>query len=200
MVQDNQRATIIAFEGIDQSGKETQAARLAERLQLEGKKVWLSGFPDYETPIGIELRKFLSGERSFNPQTRQLLYVANRYEKLEELRDAVVHMDYIILDRYKASGLAYGLITGLDMDWCIQLESGLPDPDYTFLFDTPVEESFRRKQEGRDVYERQQDFLASVRQAYLELAERYCWTIFSSKQSVEQLQEEVWSHFAGKKR
>ncbi len=195
---ENKRATIIAFEGIDQSGKETQAARLADRLQQEGKKVWLSGFPDYETPIGIELRKFLDGERSFNPQTRQLLYVANRYEKLEEIRAAFNSMDYMILDRYKASGLAYGLITGLDMEWCIQLESGLPDPDYTFLFDTPVEESFRRKQEGRDVYERQQDFLASVRQAYLELAQRYQWTVFSSKQSVEQLQEEVWSHFAGK--
>lgn len=200
MVQDNKRAIIIAFEGIDQSGKETQATRLAERLQQQGKKVWLSGFPDYETPIGIELRKFLAGERSFNPQTRQLLYVANRYEKLEELRDAMENIDYIILDRYKASGLAYGLITGLDMEWCIQLESGLPDPDHTFLFDTPVEESFKRKQEGRDVYERQLDFLASVRRAYLDLAKRYEWTVFSTQQTEDQIQEQVWQHFAGKKR
>lgn len=198
MTMVNKRATIIAFEGIDQSGKETQAERLAKRLEQQGKKVWLSGFPDYETPIGIELSKFLNGERSFNPETRQLLYVANRYEKLEQIKEAMQNVDYIILDRYKASGLAYGLITGLDMDWCIQLEKGLPDAEYTILFDTPVEESFRRKQEGRDVYERQQDFLSSVRQAYLDLAERYQWMVVSSKQTVEQLEEEVWSYFAGK--
>lgn len=198
MTMVNKCATIIAFEGIDQSGKETQAERLAKRLEQQGKKVWLSGFPDYETPIGIELSKFLNGERSFNPETRQLLYVANRYEKLEQIKEAMQNVDYIILDRYKASGLAYGLITGLDMDWCIQLEKGLPDAEYTILFDTPVEESFRRKQEGRDVYERQQDFLSSVRQAYLDLAERYQWKVVSSKQTVEQLEEEVWSYFAGK--
>lgn len=191
-------ATIIAFEGIDQSGKETQARRLAEQLQQKGKKVWLGGFPDYETPIGIELRKFLNDERSYNAHTRQMLYVANRYEKLEELQKAMLEMDYIILDRYKASGLAYGIITGLDLDWCIQLEKDLPDPDITFLFDTPVEASFQRKQEGRDLYERQGDFLAAVRQAYRDLAGRFGWTVLSSNQSQEQLEQEVWQHFAGK--
>jgi dTMP kinase len=192
------KAILIAFEGIDQSGKETQAARLAERLRSKGKKVQLSGFPDYETPIGIEIKKFLNGEREFNAETRQLLYAANRYEKLEELNEWLSTMDYVILDRYKASGLAYGMITGLDLNWCIEIEKGLPPADYVFLFDTPVEASYERKPEGRDRYERQLDFLASVRQAYLSLADQYGWDVFQGNKPLEQLEEEVWNTLAGK--
>ncbi len=198
MRTEKKRAILIAFEGIDQSGKETQALRLAERLRQAGKQVLLSGFPDYETPIGLEIRKFLNGERDFNPETRQLLYVANRYEKLEQIHEALQQMDYIIMDRYKASGLAYGLITGLDLDWCVRLEERLPDPDLVLLFDTPVEESFRRKQEGRDRYERELEFLAKVRGTYLELAEHFGWTVFASNQSVDQLEQEVWQCVEGK--
>lgn len=198
MRTENKRATIVAFEGIDQSGKETQALRLAERLQQEGKTVWLGGFPDYETAIGSEIRKFLDGERDYNPQTRQMLFVANRYEKLDAIRAELQRVDYIILDRYKASGLAYGLITGLDMEWCIALERYLPDPDVVLLFDTPVEESFKRKSVGRDRYEQERDFLVSVRDAYVELAKRYDWAVLASDQDVDTLTEKVWQHLAGK--
>lgn len=198
MRTENKRATIVAFEGIDQSGKETQALRLAERLQQEGKTVWLGGFPDYETAIGSEIRKFLDGERDYNPHTRQMLFVANRYEKLDAIRAELQRVDYIILDRYKASGLAYGLITGLDMEWCIALERYLPDPDVVLLFDTPVEESFKRKSVGRDRYEQERDFLVSVRDAYVELAKRYDWAVLASDQDVDTLTEKVWQHLAGK--
>lgn len=197
MRTEKQRAIMIAFEGIDQSGKETQARNLAERLRQQGKKVLLSGFPDYETPIGLEIRNFLNGKRNYNPETRQLLYVANRYEKLEEIHNALQQMDYIIMDRYKASGLAYGQITGLDLDWCIRLEEHLPDPDVVLLFDTPVEESFRRKQEGRDRYESELDFLEKVRRTYLDLADRFGWKVFSSDKTVAQLEQEVWQSIAG---
>lgn len=192
------KATIIAFEGIDQSGKETQARKLAQRLEQEGKKVYVSGFPAYETPIGNEIRKFLQGERSFNPHTRQMLYVANRYEMLESLKQAMEENDYIILDRYKASGYAYGMITGLDLNWCIELEKYLPDPDYCLLFDTSSAQSYERKQTGRDVYERQLDFLESVRTVYLQLAKQFGWKIIQSNKSEEELAKEVWQFVEGK--
>lgn len=198
MQMQTKKATIIAFEGIDQSGKETQARKLAQRLEQEGKKVYLGGFPAYDTPIGTEIHKFLQGERSFNPYTRQMLYVANRYEMLEQLQQAMEEMDYIILDRYKGSGYAYGMITGLDLRWCIEIEKYLPDPDYCLLFDTSSEQSFERKQMGRDVYEQQLDFLESVRQAYLQLADQFGWKVLKSNKSQEELADEVWKFIEGK--
>jgi dTMP kinase len=198
MNNQEQRAILIAFEGIDQSGKETQAARLAERLRKEGYQVHLTGFPDYETPLGIELSKFLQGERNFSAEVRQLLYAANRFEKAEELRSLLTTMDYIIIDRYKASGLAYGIVSGLDPAWCIEIEKALPEPDHVFLFDVPVEESFRRKQSNRDVYERNMQFLNQVREAYLKLAEENNWRVFSALAPIEQLESEVWKIVEGK--
>ena len=58
---------LIAFEGVDQSGKETQAQRLRERLREAGHKVRLLSFPDYGTSIGEEIARALQGEREYGP-------------------------------------------------------------------------------------------------------------------------------------
>src|SRR5690606_15317278 len=76
---------LIVFEGLDQGGKETQAARLRERLASAGRTVRALSFPDYDTPIGKEIRAALDGERDFAPDTLQLLYIANRYEYREAI-------------------------------------------------------------------------------------------------------------------
>ena len=74
------RGLLIAFEGLDQSGKQTQAETLAARLSAGGRTVRQLSFPDYETPIGSEIGRALQGERDYGPDVMQLLYVANRYE------------------------------------------------------------------------------------------------------------------------
>ena len=71
---------LIAFEGLDQSGKETQTRTLRVRLEQAGHEVRTLSFPEYDTPIGQELRKTLDGDRDFPPDVMQLLYVANRLE------------------------------------------------------------------------------------------------------------------------
>ena len=60
---------LIAFEGLDQSGKETQARLLAARLVGEGRRVTTVSFPDYATPIGTELHRALHGERDVRRRT-----------------------------------------------------------------------------------------------------------------------------------
>ena len=79
---------LIAFEGLDQSGKQTQAEMLRDRLKAEGRKARLVSFPDYGTSIGEEIARALQGEREYGPDVMQLLYVANRYERKPDL-DAV---------------------------------------------------------------------------------------------------------------
>ena len=71
---------LIAFEGMDQSGKETQARKLREWFEARGRHVESTGFPDYKTHIGQEIWKGLHGERDYGPDTIQLLYIANRHE------------------------------------------------------------------------------------------------------------------------
>ncbi len=71
---------LIAFEGLDQSGKQTQAEWLAEALRAAGHRVQTLSFPDYQTTIGAEIGAALQGRRDYGPDVLQLLYVANRYE------------------------------------------------------------------------------------------------------------------------
>ena len=80
---------LIAFEGLDQSGKETQAQQLRERLREAGHKVRLFSFPDYGTSIGEEIARALQGEREYGPDVMQLLFVANRYERREAILELI---------------------------------------------------------------------------------------------------------------
>ena len=74
------RGLLVVFEGLDQSGKQTQAERLRDRLVAAGRSVRLLSFPSYDTHIGAEIGRALKGERDYAPDTMQLLYVANRFE------------------------------------------------------------------------------------------------------------------------
>ena len=74
------RGLLVVFEGLDQSGKQTQAELLRDRLIATSRAVRLLSFPDYGTPIGEEIERALRGARNYAPEVMQLLYVANRYE------------------------------------------------------------------------------------------------------------------------
>ena len=161
---------LIAFEGLDQSGKQTQGDLLRDRLTERGRAVRLLSFPDYATVIGAEIGRALRGERSYGPDVMQLLYVANRYERKQEIADAQQAGTILICDRYLASSVAYGEAQGLDAAWLREIQKYLPQPDVTFLLDIPPEVSARRKKQERDKYERDLALLARVRESYLRQA------------------------------
>ena len=64
---------LIAFEGLDQSGKQTQAELLRDWFKERGRKARLVSFPDYGTSIGEEIARALQGERDYGPDVMQLL-------------------------------------------------------------------------------------------------------------------------------
>jgi dTMP kinase len=99
---------LIAFEGLDQSGKETQAQQLRERLRETGRKVRLLSFPDYGTSIGEEIARALAGERDYGADVMQLLFVANRHERREAIIEWLNGGLILVCDRYRASSIAYG--------------------------------------------------------------------------------------------
>jgi dTMP kinase len=161
------RGLLIAFEGLDQSGKQTQAEMLRDRLKDARRKARLLSFPDYGTSIGEELARALQGEREYGPDVMQLLYVANRYERREAIVELVQGGVVVICDRYRASSVAYGEAFGLDGVWLMDMQKYLPEPDLTILLDIAPEVSARRKTSDRDKYERDLALLARVRDSYL---------------------------------
>jgi dTMP kinase len=169
------RGLLIAFEGLDQSGKQTQAELLRDRLVTVGRTARLLSFPDYATPIGSELGRALRGEHEYGADVMQLLYIANRYEWKNEIlreRDAGA---IVVCDRYLASSVAYGEAHGLDGAWLAEIQRYLPQSDLTILLDIPPDVSARRKTADRDKYERDLSLLARVRESYLRQASDGGW-------------------------
>jgi dTMP kinase len=184
---------LIAFEGLDQSGKQTQAERLQERLTGLGRTVRLLSFPDYTTPIGTELGRALRGEHEYAADVMQLLYVANRYEWKDRIVGDRAAGTILICDRYLASSVAYGEAHGLDGAWLTDIQKHLPQPDLTILLDIPPDVSARRKTADRDKYERDLTLLARVRESYLRQAERGGWLRLDADRGREPVAEDVFN-------
>ena len=172
---------LIAFEGLDQSGKETQARTLRARLENEGYRVRTLSFPEYETPIGRELRAALDGSREFTPDVMQLLYVANRFEFKSRLDLWLTAEDVVICDRYCASTIAYGEAQGLDPVWLADVQRKLPAADVTVLLDIAPDTAVKRKATGRDRYERDLSLLARVRESYRRQAVQPGWVVIDAE-------------------
>ena len=126
---------LIAFEGLDQSGKQTQAELLRDRLKEDGRKARLVSFPDYGTSIGEEIARALAGEREYGPDVMQLLYVANRYERKPDLERWLEGGLVLVCDRYTASSVAYGEAMGLDPAWLADMQKLLPPAALTIVLD-----------------------------------------------------------------
>lgn len=182
---------LIAFEGLDQSGKETQAARLRERFAAAGRVVRALSFPDYDTPIGREIRAALDGHRDFAPDTLQLLYIANRHEYREALEAWLAAGDVVVCDRYRASSIAYGGAQGLDAAWLRDTQRHLPEPAVIFLLDIAPEEAVRRKAHGRDKFERDLPLLSRVRESYRRQADAEAWEVIDGARSMEEIEADI---------
>lgn len=176
---------LIAFEGLDQSGKETQARQLRARLEQdgEGRKVHALSFPDYETPIGREIAAALRGELDFGSDVMQLLYVANRLEFKPRLDAWLSAGSIVVCDRYRASSVAYGEAQGLDVQWLTDIQRPLPPADVTILLDIAPETAVARKQTGRDRYERDMALLGRVRESYRAQARAHGWAVIDGELS-----------------
>lgn len=189
---------LIAFEGLDQSGKQTQAERLRDQLTALGHTVQLVDFPDYTTHIGDEIGKALAGDREYGPDVMQLLYVANRYEWRPRLQQRLDEGTFIICDRYLASSVAYGQAFGLDGAWLMDIQKFLPRPSLTIMLDIAPETAVTRKAKGRDRYERDLALQMRVREAYTQLAARDGWLLLNGERSKDDIAADVFTNVASR--
>lgn len=182
---------LIAFEGLDQSGKETQAKRLRDELRAAQEKARVVSFPDYGTSIGEEIARALAGERDYGPDVMQLLYVANRHERQPDLQRWLSADITLLCDRYVASTIAYGEAQGLDVTWLEEIQKFLPPPDLTVFLDIAPETALVRKAVGRDRYERDHALQVAVRASYVRQAERDDWITVDGERSPSDVADDV---------
>jgi dTMP kinase len=102
---------LIAIEGIDGSGKQTQVRLLARELESRGHKVLATGFPQYDSWFGKMVGQFLNGDfgalDSVDPHFTALLYAGDRFECKQPIVAALQNGDIVLADRYVGSNLAH---------------------------------------------------------------------------------------------
>ena len=184
---------LIAFEGLDQSGKQTQAELLRDYLREQGRKARLVSFPDYGTSIGEEIARALSNERDYGSDVMQLLYIANRYEKKLDLQRWLDGGLVLVSDRYTASSVAYGEAFGLDPVWLTEMQKFLPPASLTILLDIAPDTAVKRKSVDRDRYERDLAMQERVRASYRRLADGETWVRLDGERPKEAIAADVFN-------
>ncbi len=186
---------IIVIEGGDQAGKLTQSTLLEKALKKRKIKTKVFHFPDYKTPIGKEIRKYLDGKRKFPPQVIHCLLAANRWEKLNEILAAQEKNSVLIMNRYYHSNLVYGIVNGMKQKWLENLDAGLPKADLVILLDVTQKESFRRQKTNRDKFEKNEEFLRKISKIYRITAKKKHWKIIDASKSKQEIHEEILKRF-----
>ena len=165
----------ITFEGVDGSGKSTQARLLAEHLRAKGKDVVETREPG-GTELGERVRELRLKGPEIAPWTETALFAAARAQLVDEvIRPSLGRGADVVCDRYLDSSLAYqGLARGLGVERVLELNllvTGGLLPDRTFLLLVPLDRALERRGTTPDRIEREGgDFIARVDAAYRELA------------------------------
>ena len=165
----------VTFEGVDGSGKTTQARLLAEELRRQGRDVVETREPG-GTALGERIRSLLLDGEALAPWSEAALFAAARAELVDQvIRPALAAGAHVVCDRYIDSSLAYqGLARGLGVERVLELNllaTGGLLPDRTFILFVPLDAAAKRRGSNPDRIEREgEDFVVRVDRAYRELA------------------------------
>ena len=212
---------LLAIEGIDGSGKGTQAARLAETATAAGHSVASFSFPLYDAnPFSRAVADYLNGEfgsaDEVHPELAAMLYAGDRFHARPRLVSALAENDLVVCDRYVGSNAAHqgakleGAARERLLDWLEEVEYGefaLPRPDLVVLLDSVA---LARQLVGRkaarayttleaDIHEADAGHSGATRELYLELGRRNGWRIVSTEgddgesRDVGEVAAEVWA-------
>ena len=134
MIQNNNQGKFIVFEGLDGSGQSTQAKLLKKFLIERGFGVVLTKEPTKDSQASREIRETLDKKIKISPQKLQELFTQDRREHLANLIiPALKEGKMVISDRYFFSTFAYGVFSGLELDWLMKINDEFLVPDLTFI-------------------------------------------------------------------
>jgi dTMP kinase len=165
------KGVFICIEGLDGSGKTTQAVLLTERLYKSHNAIYTTEPSHGKT--GTFIRECcLYEEKRLPTAAEALLFAADRIEHVEnEIKPALAEGKLVICDRYIYSSLAYQGSAGLSLDWIKTINSHALQPDFGIFIDVSPErvlERLQRKKSVMETLETQQ----KVREIYLKFVEK----------------------------
>ncbi|MFH1133135.1 MAG: dTMP kinase [Nanoarchaeota archaeon] len=202
---------LIVIDGIDGSGKRTQAEQLMVRWEREGKKVSFFDFPVYGSFFGKMIGRYLRGEfgslEKVSPYFAAMLYAQDRLLQRDAMLASLQRGDIVLCNRYVQSNLAYqsvrlplqerdGFIAwNEDMEYAV---NRMPKPDAIIFLDVSPEigqqlvdkKGGRSYVNGRDLHETSLSFLKHVHGMYRKLAKERGWIVVACEREGRLLSRE----------
>ncbi len=193
----------ICIEGIDGSGKTTQAKLLIEKLMQVHKKISLYSYPTHDSRYGKIIREeFLAGKVEMSVEEQFLLYLLDMQSDKKKIMSELALGRIVMSERYFISTIAYQSAGSFDYEKAKAVEEimALPRPDIVFYIDLEPEIAFERKkkQKGKtDRFESAREYMNKVRNVYEKLyAERYgakTWIRIDGTKNEEEIAEFIFS-------
>ncbi len=200
---------LIVFEGLDGSGKSTQAALVGKWLQARGYRVFFTEWNSSELVAGVIRRGKKKG--LLTPTTFSLLHATDFSDRFDRKILPPLRAGYLVVcDRYAYTAFVRDAARGCDPAWVRTIYSFAPPPDRTFYFRVPVAVTLRRKLASRlkinyyeagmdlglsdEVTESYERFQGRLKAQYDRLARTDRFTTIDATRSVEEIQADVRRH------
>jgi dTMP kinase len=197
---------LLVFEGLDGSGKSTQAALLGKWLSAQGYRVFFTEWNSSELVSNVIRRGKKKG--LLTPTTFSLLHATDFADRFERKILPPLRAGYLVVcDRYAHTAFVRDAARGCDPGWVRTIYSFAPRPDRAFYFRVPVAITLRRKLASRlkisyyeagmdlglsdDVVESYQKFQGRLKREYDRIAETDRFTVIDSTRTVEQIQGDL---------
>ena len=200
---------LLIFEGLDGSGKSTQAALIGKWLAAQGYRVFSTELNSSELVSSVIKRGKKKG--LLTPTTFSLLHATDFADRFERRILPPLRAGYLVVcDRYAHTAFVRDAARGCDPNWVRTIYSFAPRPDLAFYFRVPVATTLRRKLASRqkinyyeagmdlglsdDLEESYQKFQTRLKREYERIAQADRFTVIDSSRPVEEIQRVLREH------
>uniref|UniRef100_A0A8C9LJL1 dTMP kinase n=1 Tax=Piliocolobus tephrosceles TaxID=591936 RepID=A0A8C9LJL1_9PRIM len=166
---------------------------LVEYLKKNNVEVKHLCFPNRTTPIGNIISKYLKMESTSSNETIHLLFSANRWESMSEIRNLLIEGTWVVCDRYAYSGVAYSSgALNLSKKWCINPDEGLIKPDLVFYLNVPPNYAKNRSEYGDEIYEKI-EVQKKIYETYEHFSKEDYWINIDGTKRIDEIHNDIVS-------
>jgi thymidylate kinase len=182
----------IVLYGANNLGKSTQAKMLVEELIIKmGKEAEYLKYAIYNLePSGSLINSYLrqGNPNQFTPREFQLLQVLNRTQHEPKLKEKLAKGTWVVAEDYIGTGIAWGMVNGVDKNLLYQMNSHLLKENLGILFEG---EPFPKTQDKNNLHEQNPAVLTKVNEAFKEIARDFGWFTVNANKPKEEVQQAI---------